>query len=264
MSLSFGKTPFGKAHGNSKDDKSVDIDRAVRKIKTAYEKCAEQYGTKLFNLGAFEERYRGALAGKLNLNAFLHAEIMVLEELKKRVEGEKERGERRYQYSDAADRIIEKNLERVKKYRSIDFHPDAEVETRHLLGAAADFYDRIWQRCAPLLKTLRRKELADFVEKIENDFAYFVIPFRGSYSRSVDDYVLVLSRKNPKDNERAAVNFIRYGGILLNNCLKAMIDGLNASHRGIEPQNPRPLLERSKEILSRLIEDFRLQDIRGY
>jgi hypothetical protein len=60
------------------------------------------------------------------------------------------------------------------------------------------------------------------------------------------------------------VNFIRYGGILLNNCLKAMIDGLNASHRGIEPQNPRPLLERSKEILSRLIEDFRLQDIRGY
>jgi hypothetical protein len=266
-------------------DNNIDVDQAVRKLKSLYGKYAEKHGSRVFNLAAFEERYKNALRDKLNLKAFLHAEIMVFEELKKRVEGSVGAQPPKPRYADIADGIIEKNLQRVRKYRSIDFHPDAEIETKHLLGACTDFYDKIWRRAARVMKSLRVKDLGDALAKLENDFIYFVVPFRGSYSRAVDDYVLVLSRRNARDSEKAAVNFIRFGGILLNNCLRAMTDGVNAleapaaetapasgstqAPEGLERRpchGPGPLQEllRCRDILLRLIEDFRLGDIRGY
>ena len=266
-------------------DRDVDVDQAVKKIKSLYGKYAETYGSRVFNLKAFEERYKNALRNKLNLEAFLHAEIMVIEELKKRVTGGQSREPPKLGYSEIADGIIEKNLQKVRKYRSIDFHPDAELETKHLLGASTDFYDKIWGRAVRVLKSLRVKGLEDTLAKLESDFAYYVVPFRGSYSRAVDDYTLVLSRRNAREGEKAAVNFIRYGGILLNNCLKAMTDGVNAletpgadatAASGSAPASggldrkadpgtlPYQELLRCRDILLRLIEDFRLGDIRGY
>lgn len=248
--------PFRK----SKDNKNVDVDEVVKKLKSLYTTYAEKYGSKMFNLKGFEDRYRDALVKKLNLNAFLHAEITVFEELKKRVKPTSVNKSEK-SYSEIADQIIEENLERVKKYRTIDFHPDAEEETKYLLGAVTDFYYDVWGKFVSLLRTFG---FSDMLAKLENDFSYYVVPTRGSYSRAVEDYLFVLSRKNPKENERASVNFIKYGGILLNNCLKLINDGLNApgiaDKLGGIPQD----LETCKEKLEKIIDDFRLNDIRGY
>ncbi|KPJ87026.1 MAG: hypothetical protein AMS17_09830 [Spirochaetes bacterium DG_61] len=248
--------PFGK----SKSEKSVDIDAAVRKLKSLYRLYGEKYGTKLFNLKGFEDRYRDALLKRVNLNAFLHAEITAFEELKRRVEKKDEKPAGK-NYSEIADRIIEKNLERVRKYRTIDFLPDAEEEIKYLLGAVTDFYYEIWGRVSSIIKPLG---YSDIIYKLENDFSYYVVPIRGSYSRAVEDYQLVLSRKNPKESEKASVNFIKYGGILLNNCLKVINDSLNAP--GNLREHPESLkdLNRYKEVLLRMIDDFRLSDIREY
>jgi hypothetical protein len=248
--------------------RNVDVDEAVNKLKTVYGKYAGKHGSRLFNLAAFEERYKNALRDKRDLGTFLHAEIAAFEELKKRVEGDVEAEPHRIRYADIADGIIEKNLQRVRKYRSIDFHPDAEIETKHLLGACTDFYDKIWRRAARVLRSLRVTDLGEALGKLENDFIYFVVPSRGSYSRAVDDYLLVLARRNARDGEKAAVNFIRFGGILLNNCLKAMTDGINVLEGPERGSNllsgPREELLRCRDILLRLVEDFRLGDIRGY
>jgi hypothetical protein len=247
--------PFGK----SKSEKNVDVDSVVKKLKRLYSQYAQIYGTKLFNLKGFEDRYRDALLQRVNLNAFLHAEITAFEELKKRVE--KKEGKPARTYSQIADRIIQKNLDRIRGYRKIYFHPEAEEETKHLLGAATDFYYDVWGKMKSILKSLG---YTDAINKLENDYSYFVIPIRGSYSRAVEDYQFVLSKKNPKDNEKASVNFIKYGGILLNNCLKLITDGLNAPGNLREyPESVRDLT-RSREILLKIIEDFRLSDIRGY
>jgi hypothetical protein len=298
-----------------RSDKEIDVDQTVKKLKSLYGKYAEKHGSRAFNLAAFEERYKKALRDKLNLRAFLHAEITAFEELKKKAEGYIATEPPKPGYAEIADGIIEKNLQKVRKYRSIDFHPDAEIETKHLLGACTDFYEKIWRRAARVLKPLRVMGLEGSLAKLENDFIYFVLPFRGSYSRAVDDYALVLSRRNARDSEKAAVNFIRFGGILLNNCLRAMTAGINAledpvlgtnhvsgtsSASGTNPvsgtshasetnpasgtispsvssrvsegferhsdRGPDPLQEllRCRDILLRLIEDFRLGDIRGY
>ena len=251
MPLSFWK---------SKQDRGLDIDAAVRKLKSLYSEYAEKYGEKLFNLRGFEDRYRGALVQKLNLAAFLHAEITVFEELKKKVEKgpEEKTGPT---YSDIADRIIEQNLERIRRYRIIDFHPDAEEETKHLLGAVTDFYYDVWGKASAILKPLG---LAEDLGKLENDFSYFVVPIRGTYSRAVDDYLFVLSKKTPRDSEKASVNFLKYGGILLNNCLKLINDGINSEGNRVSEKDAVGELMSCRKRLQRMIEDFRLNDIRGY
>ena len=157
-------------------------------------------------------------------------EIDVFNELKKKVEktGKEEAKDDLPSYSELADRIIEGNRDRIKGYRLIDFHPDAEEEAKHLLGAITEFYYEVWGKINEIIRTLGLKGTDDVRLKLENDFTFFAIPVRGSYSRAVEDYVLTLSRKNPADNEKAAVNFMRFGGILLNNCLRVVNDGLSA------------------------------------
>ncbi len=248
--------PFWKP----KQDRNLDVDAAVRKLKSLYSEYAEKYGEKQFNLRGFEDRYRDALVQKLNLAAFLHAEITVFEELKKRVEKgpEEKTGPT---YSDIADRIIEENLERIRRYRLIDFHPDAEEETKHLLGAVTDFYYDVWGKASAILKPLGFAEASG---KLENDFSYFVVPIRSTYSRAVDDYLFILSKKTPKDSEKASVNFLKYGGILLNNCLRLINDGINSEGNRVSEKDAVEELTSYRKRLQRMIEDFRLNDIRGY
>ena len=256
--------PFNKSRKHNDE-----IGRAVDKLKGLYSKYAGLYSARLFNLKGFEKRYREALENKINLNSFLHAEILAFEELKRRVEQKIEEKtspppSTERTYSDIADRIIEENLDRIRKYRAIDFHPDAEEEAARLLGAATDFYYDAWHKATVILKRLGIRETADFVEKLEADFSYYIVPVRGQYSRAVDDYMLVLSRKRPKDNERAAVNFIKYGGILLNNCMRLFNDGLNFMQGKKEYDDQVRELSGYRESLTVVIEDFRLSDIRGY
>jgi hypothetical protein len=258
--------PISFNKSRKRDD---EIDRAVEKLKRLYTKYASLYSERLFNLKGFEARYRNALEEKVNLNSFLHAEIIAFEELKQRVELKIEekkapQSPSESTYSEVADRIIEENLGRIRKYPHIDFHPDAEEEAAYLLGAATDFYYNAWNKSSRLLKILGIGEMVDCIEKLEADFSYYIIPIRGRYSRAVDDYMLVLSRKRPKDNERAAVNFIKYGGILLNNCLRLFSDGLNFMRGRREYEAQAEELAGYKETLTTMIDNFRLSDIRGY
>jgi hypothetical protein len=87
---------------------------------------------------------------------------------------------------------------------------------------------------------------------------------RGSYSRAVDDYTLVLARKNTRDSERASYDFIKQGALLLNNCLKVVRDGINCLSANPQNLSQVKTLESHGARLSRLLEDFRLAGIRPY
>jgi hypothetical protein len=247
----------------SKNNTRVDVDAVVQKLKSLYRKYAEVFGPKIFNLEAFEQRYRDALVNKINLTNFCHAEITVFEELKKKVET-KSAPREKARYSDVADRIIEENLQKIRRYRLIDFHPDAEEETKYLLGVMTDFYYEMWGQVKGALKSLGDRSFNEFMEKLENDFGYYVVPMRGLYSRAADDYMLVLARKNPKDSERASYNFMKYGAILLNNCLKLIADAINLV--GTKPEHAENVetLQRIRQFLGKILADFRLSEIREY
>jgi hypothetical protein len=257
---------MSKDFRKQKGIKSQDIDEAIQKLKNKYREYSEEYGGKIFNLQSFEERYRNALSTKIDLNTFLSAEIEVFRELEKKVQKSENEGNTNSipTYGDLADKLIEDNLDKVKGYRYIDFHPDAEEETKYLLGAITEFYYEIWGKINELIRTLGLKGNDDVRLKLENDFTFFAIPVRGSYSRAVEDYVLALSRKNPADSEKAAVNFMKFGGILLNNCLKMVKEGISTLEGVPDSGNKLNVLNKYKAILIKIIEDFRLSEIRGY
>jgi hypothetical protein len=244
-------------------ESGVDVDAVVRKLKELYSRYADRYGPKLFNLQAFEQRYRNALTNRVNLTSFCHAEITVFEELKRRVQ-KKEPEEKEPVYGEVVDRIVEENLQRIRKYRRIVFHPDAEEEAVYLLGAVTDFYFEVWSGIQRLLKPLGERSFNDFTEKLENDFAYYVVPLGGLYSRAVQDYQLVLSRHDTREAEQASYRFIKYGGILLNNCLRLVGDALNLMRTKPEQGERVAELKAVGKRLRGIITDFRLGDIRGY
>jgi hypothetical protein len=270
--------PFGRqggpAGGRSPQSGRADIDAAIRKLKEGYRDYAAVYGERIFNLRGFENRYRQALVGRVNLAVFARAEIAVFQELKRKVEGKPapppapgrkpDRPGKEKSYSEIADRIIEENLRRIRKYRPIDFHPDAEEETRHLLGAVTDFYYEVWGDIQRLLKPYNLRRINESMDRLENEFCSFVVPVRGSHSRVVEDYALVLQRRNPAESERASYAFLKKGGILLNNCLQLVNQGLNflATNTSLSSQMSR--LEAHKQRLARIIGDFRLADIRQF
>jgi hypothetical protein len=249
-------SPFRKSKTSN-----VDIDRAIKKLKSLYRTYAETYGEKTFNYRGFESRYREALLKKIDLPVFINAEISVFEELRHRVEINDTSGEA--SYSDVADRIIEENLEKIQGYRKIDFHPDAEEEAKYLLGSVTDFYYGTWNEVQRLLRDLGVKAISDTLFELENDFTYFVVPVRGLYSRAVDDYMRVLGRKMPRESERASYNFIKNGGILLNNCMRVINDGVNCMSDTADNEALSALIKHREE-LKRIIENFRFNDIRGY
>lgn len=289
--------PFGRRNGTAEERAQVgraDIDAAIKKLKMSYREYAAVYGERVFNLRGFEDRYRQALVNRVNLAAFARAEIAVFQELKRKVEGKQaphtaregkpgaahapgrrptpsttpgrepiKPGEEK-SYSEIADRIIEENLQRIRKYRPIDFHPGAEEEARHLLGAVTDFYYEVWGDIQRLLKPYNLRRINESLDRLENEFCSFVVPVRGSHSRVVEDYTLALRRRNPAECERASYTFLKTGGILLNNCLQLVNQGLNffATNKALSPQMSG--LEAHRERLVRIIGDFRLADIREY
>ncbi len=259
--------------------KQKEIDRAIAKLKNLYKEYASVYGNRIFNLKAFEDRYLDALKNKRDIRAFLHAEVSIFEELKTRVLKIQEdsskpdsglkiqkntQSEENLSYSEIADRIIEENLSKIKKYRLIDFHPDAEIETKYLLGAVTDFYYNKWSNATKIIKELNNHNFNSQIEKLESDFSYYILPVRNEYSRAVEDYQFVLAKKNPKDNEKAAVNFIKYGAILLNNCERLINSAYNAITTTPLFENRAEELKSHLDNLRSLIKDFRLQDIRSY
>jgi len=251
-------------------DKSLhrnEIDQAVKKLKELYKKYASIYGEAAFNLKAFEKRYIQALKDRVDINAFLHAEISVFEELKRRVTEYKrnvpEKKDNGVSYSEIADRIIEQNLSKIKKYRYVDIHPDAEDEVKYLYGAVTDFYYNTWSLVSEIIRKMNNPALNKQREKLEHDFSYYVVPIKGVYSRAIDDYLFVLSRKNPVNNEKAAVNFVKYGGILLNNCKKLMSEVYNILLNSKDTSNAQRMYYLI-EIVENIISDFRLVDIRSF
>jgi len=258
------KFPF---KNTNKSLRSNEIDQAVRKLKELYVKYANIYGTNIFNLRSFEQRYINALKNKVDINVFLHAEISVFEELKKRVIGSDKKsfkdGNKKTSYSEIADKIIEENLLKIKKYRYVDIHPDAEDEVKYLYGAVSDFYYNTWAPAAEIIRKMGNPAFDKQLEKLEHDFSYYIIPTKGAYSRAIDDYLFVLSRKNPADNEKAAVNFIKYGGILLNNCERLMNRAYDVLEMSRDLNNVKKI-EYLIEITKGIIRDFRLMDIRNF
>ncbi|MCU0820904.1 MAG: hypothetical protein MUC95_00330 [Spirochaetes bacterium] len=174
-----------------------EIDQLINKIREKFKEYSKEYKSGWFNVEGFNDRLKIALQKRMNLEGFLLAEVANIEELKDKHEKEKKKGkEPESEFSKQVNRIIDENIQRIKKYREIRFHPNAGVEISHFYGAVSDFalnyYTILWT-------VLREQEYRSVLNKFDETLTYLAIQRGTKHPKRIEDHALILSRKNIND-----------------------------------------------------------------
>ncbi len=136
----------------------ADIDTLVFTIKKEYDDYIIRFQKPLTVKSGFEERYLQARLSNINIRRFLHDELAMITELKRRVLSKKNRAaleklrpqigkmatEASAKKKDFADKILEQLHERMKPYPEVFIHEDASFDLKKLYGALRYFGLRFW------------------------------------------------------------------------------------------------------------------------
>ncbi len=109
---------------------NVEIKNLIDKLRTKFDEYAFTYSPKYFDRGAFESRLKFAETKKMNLEAFILAEITNFEKIKSDYEKKQGQGE----VSRKIDNLIEAQMKAVAKYPSVRLHHHCGVELPHFVG----------------------------------------------------------------------------------------------------------------------------------
>jgi len=182
----------------------------IIKLRDKYAEYASKYSSKWFPIDLFEERLELAIKNRMNLEGFILAEITNFEKIKASYEKKtKERS-----FAEQVDRMIEKNIARIKKYPQINFHSLASLEISHFYGALSEFaiyyYPILWQ-------LVTKTELRNFLQKFEEKISFLAVPRGKKHSKRIEDHALILTRNNKKeiDIEKDKNDYLKESAFLL-------------------------------------------------
>lgn len=265
----------------------AEINLALEKIRSKYEKLIHNYQKSPSLLTGFHERYIAALKMRKNLTVFLLAEIEAVEEIFKREEKKKkERTQEKYQKAPPSfvEKVMNENKKRYGLYPALKLSSDSDEEIDHLCGAAREFLNLYLPPAVRITETLSHSVLSKKMNDIYNELLTHI-----SYDGGVPltkHYVSAL--EHSKDNTKVLFEYqklIQNIGFLLNSCLDTLRKLLDYLEKSSEKNKQAgPLLEKAYQtkqtvqlftgksyyetlqtIYSRLeilIRNFRLKDIK--
>jgi hypothetical protein len=130
----------------------AEINLALRKIRSKYDKLVREYKKSRVLGDAFEDRYLNVLRKKNDVSVFLLAEIEAVEVLLQKEELKSkevkiEKIEKKEEKESFADKVFEENRKKIIKYPRIELGTDADEEVERLLGAVRllinDYYPAV-------------------------------------------------------------------------------------------------------------------------
>jgi hypothetical protein len=200
------------------------------KIRGLFDEYAKKMSPVWFNRNSFEERYRFAIAKKMDIEAFLLAEISNFEKIRSTFESKKKKTA---SFSEKVDKIIEKNNSRFAHYPQIDFHPSAAPEIKHLYGAVSElgkFYLPVFR----IIVTEYSKR--NIINRLESRFQRCALSHGTDPSEAIEDHILVLNRKNVSELEidRSRSDYLRECSFLLHDIMQFCTTLLEERIPGLE------------------------------
>ena len=243
-----------------------EISRAVAKVRQRY----DEYTIKFFKPKtlrfAFEERYMQALKGRADISNFLLAEISAVEELVGREEARLEAGEdgqeRKETIGERVDRIVEENLEKIRKYREVLIHPTAGEEVQRLLGALKALIDEHWPRLTETLRGSSYGPGAAGLGPLESQLRYLGDPGREGAPSGLSRYLYHLNRF-PRDYgaiDREEKEYILESAFLLHD-LSDILGRVLEQATGLGAARRQGLQEAHEYVLG-VIRDFRVRELK--
>lgn len=193
-----------------------ELNLLLQKIRGLFDEYAKNFSPVWFNRNSFEERYRFAIGKKMDIEAFLLAEIANFEKIRERFEARKKKT---VSFSEKVDKIIEENNSRFLQYPQINFHPSAAPEIKHLYGAVAElgkFYIPVFRL---IISEYSKKNL---ISQIETRFQRCALPRGSKPAEAIDDHILVLSRNSVSelDIDKSRTNYLKECSFLLYDLIK--------------------------------------------
>jgi hypothetical protein len=201
-------------------DKEIDL--LINKVRERYKESFMEYKSRLFNVEAFEDRLQAALRKRMNLEGFILAEITNFEQLKQKIEEERNpKKPEESAFSKQVNQIFEENTARIKKYKEIQFHPLADIEITHLYGALSEFIQYYFSILWIILNDYQYKEK---VHTLDHRFSDFAVSKSTRHPKRIEDHITVLSRKDAKEIEieRDKNNFLKESAFLLHEVIDFM------------------------------------------
>ncbi len=252
-----------------------EIEILITRLRNKYNEYAHKYSPRWFNKEAFEERLQSALRSKINLEAFIVAEIAHFETIRKRYDDKKNKSS----FSKKVDALIEELTAKIKKYPKIEFHPKAHFEIMHMYGACHELLEFYFPVLWIILDD--HSKLYEFEQQLQYLSSYN--PER--FSKRIEDHITILSRSSVKyiEIEKDKNEYLKECAFILHPIFQWLSDILphfsNAS--GISFSKLYVSQEKRKKIISQfqddtapsairkiqayiagIIEDFRLQAFR--
>jgi len=203
-----------------------EIDLLIEKLKKRYAEYSRKNPT-WFNIEAFNDRLLMAYRNRMNMEAFILAEIANFEKVRQKYE--KKKNEK--SFSEQVDKIIEEMTARVKKYPAIQFHPKAGVEITHFYGALSEFELHYF---AVLFVLAEEKPLKDRLIAFEGELNNLAAPRGKLPAKRIEDHLvkLRLRQSSEIEIERDKNNYLKESAFLLHEIID-FCDGL------IEARNPQ-------------------------
>ncbi len=248
-----------------------EIEQARDRILKEYDHYIVQFmkSGKLKN--DFEDRYLGALKARFDMASFLHAELVTIQQLRKKEEDragretnkalERTAAKNTRPAQSFADRIILQNKEKIVGYPDRKIHPEASYELIKLFGAMNEFERLHWpdvERCmrevSPTLYSGPRVVLESRIFDLWSDAKGGVSPRLAIYAGMFDRFP-----RNVREIEREEQRFLVDSGHLLHE----LLDEIKKMHGNeILSVKDRNYLEKMIQYVHTVINDFRLNDFK--
>ncbi len=165
-----------------------EIETLIAKLRSKYDEYATKHSSRWFNREAFEERLQIALRNKINLEAFIVAEIAHFESIRKRYEEKKSETS----FSKKVDVLIEELTARIKKYPKIEFHPKAHFEIMHMYGACNELLEYYFPVLWLILED--RTKLYEYEQQLQ----YLCAHSSTRYSKRIESHLTLLQMPSVK------------------------------------------------------------------
>ena len=252
-----------------------EIEILIAKLRNKYDEYASKYNPRWFNKDAFEERLQIALRNKIDLEAFIVAEIAHFETIRKRYEEKKSESS----FSQKVDALIEELTAKIKKYPKIEFHPKAHFEIMHMYGAC----NQLLELYFPILWIILddHTKLYEFEQQLRYLCDYTVKYF----SKRIEDHIALLRRQSVKyiEIEKDKNEYLKECAFLLHRIYQWLSDILpqyNNAHRisfarlyiseekrkkiiaQFQDDTPSSAIRKIQAYIAGILNDFRLQAFR--
>jgi hypothetical protein len=243
-----------------------EISRAVAKIRTRYDDYIYRFLKPKTLKFAFEDRYLQALKARTDISTFLMAEISAVEELisreEERVAGTGSEEPRKESLAERVDRIVEENLQKIRRYPDVPIHPTAGEEVRRLLGALKGLIDDHWPNLAAILRDSSYGRGSTALVQMESQLRYLGDPGRDGVPSGLSRYLYHLNRF-PRDYaaiDREEKEYILESAFLLHD-LAEILERIRQTGASLSPSRQEGL-KAAQEYVSGVIRDFRVRELK--